>query len=115
LILAFVIGAIVGIGAFQLTSMWSSGIYIGFCSPTLKAGFDPWTGSPHGNTLDCAPISSNSGSGTVLTQPGSTLQQPTPPEIASRRAIPVPLGFMVGAGLVLFLPRARELPPQRGQ
>ncbi|HVA75763.1 MAG TPA: hypothetical protein VNF71_14485 [Acidimicrobiales bacterium] len=65
--------------------------------PVLNAGFDPLTGLPRGWTLNC-PQSHPDGTQTSVTQ-----DVPMSTDLASRRAIPVPRGFVVGAGLVLII------------
>ena len=97
-----------GLGLYLWSSTGASQLYMGFCYPTINSGFDPWTGLPHGATLTCSPEQSNAGPGTVVTRPGGTLSEPTPPELADRWAIPIPLGFVVGAGLVLIAPAIRR-------
>lgn len=112
LVAAVALGAVIGIGAFAVTGYWSQGVFTGLCQPTSKAGFDPWTGLPHGSTIHCPPESANSIGGTVVTRPQTTFAEPTPPEIATRWAIPVPVGFIAGGGIVLLL-RAAQLAATR--
>ena len=116
LVLACLVGLIVGIGAFWLTSMQAFSVYLGPCHPGIAQGFDPWTGLPHGATLICEPQSVSTGptAEPSVFQPGSTTQTPTPSDLASRRAVPVPIGFVVGAGLVLLVPTVRGARRQPG-
>jgi hypothetical protein len=102
LLLAVLVGLTLGFGAYILTSMQPSVAYLGFCHPGIAQGFDPWTGEPHGSTLNCEP------SGVIPQTAPTTIQTPTPPDLASRQAIPVPLGFLLGAGLVLLTPVLRR-------
>lgn len=111
LIAAVAIGLVVGIGTYELTGYWSGGVggvFNGLCQPTIQAGFDPWTGLPHGVTWHCPPITESSNGVAADVRPQTTFVDPIPPEIASRRAVPLPLGFVLGAGIVLLVPRARR-------
>ena len=97
-LLACAVGLVVGIGAFVLTSGGLGGRVLGLCHPATQAGFNPWTGIPYGATW--------SGEQIPLGNCGPARQDPPPPDIATRWAIPVPLGFAVGVGIVLLvLPR----------
>ena len=109
LVLAAFVGSVLGLGAYLVSSTGASQMYMGFCYPTVNSGFDPWTGLPHGATLTCVPEESDAGNGVVVTRPGGILSEPIPPEIVDRRAIPLPFGFVVGAGLVLILPTVNRL------
>ena len=97
LVLACLVGLIVGFGAFLPTAMDSQDQVLSMCYPGLMAGFDPWTGMAHGTTLHCPQLNVDG------TQSSVTQYIPMPPDLATRRAIPVPLGFAVGAGLVLIV------------
>jgi hypothetical protein len=94
--LAIAVGLVVGCGAFFLTSMQPPFAYLGFCNPGVAQGFDPWTGQPHGSTLVCDP--------NVLVPEPATINHPIPPALVGRQAIPVPLGFVIGAGAALLVP-----------
>jgi hypothetical protein len=107
LIAALAVGAAVGLGGFELTGQGPPAIVPTFCQPTAQAGFDPWTGLPHGLTYHCPPVSDQSAGTTDDTRPQTTFVDPIPPEMASRRAIPIPLGFVLGAGIVLLWPVKR--------
>ena len=96
LVLACVVGLIIGFGAFVLTSMDSQDRVISFCDPGLSAGFDPWTGLPHGATFNCPQIHPDG------TQTSFVESVDMSADFAARRAIPVPLGFIAGVGLVLL-------------
>jgi hypothetical protein len=61
------------------------------------SGFDPWTGQPHGWTYQEDPH----GLGGRIDRAG-----PVPADIVGRRAIPLPLGFAVGALLGVGLASA---------
>jgi hypothetical protein len=108
------VGLFAAFAAFELTSTVPLAAYGGFCKPVANAGFDPWTGLPHGPTLACTAGPVPNPSLPVLTTEGVI-----EPDLAARRAIPVPLGFVLGAGLVLVVsavagirrPRSRSTPP----
>ena len=102
LALACLVGLIVGYSAFLLTAMGPDEKIISMCNPGLNAGFDPLTGLPHGWTLNCPQLHPDG------TQTSVTQEVPMPADLASRRAIPVPLGFVVGAGLVLLAQTVRR-------
>lgn len=97
LILVGVVGLAVGYGAFLLTAQASQEIMNVGCIPSVDAGFDPLTGLPHGATLECAQLTGAGGQIPVAQD------IPMPAGLASRHAIPVPLGFVVGAGSVLLV------------
>lgn len=84
-VVAFV-GVVVGWTAFAMTSstipyQTSTG---GLCRSfdQRNGGFDPWTGSPFGVSFTCD---------------NSLRQEPVPVGIVGRRAVPVPVGFVLGA------------------
>jgi hypothetical protein len=108
LVAALAVGLIVGVGAYALTGYWTQQVFLGFCQPTIQAGFDPWTGLPHGSTIHCPPGSGTSIGATDDTKPQTTFVDPIPTEIAGRRAIPVPIGFILGGGAALLLPLVRR-------
>jgi hypothetical protein len=91
LMLAGVVGLIIGCAAFLLTAQTPALLTID-CSPGVSAGFDPLTGSPH-VSINCAGLNGPGGQSPVA----QVLAMP--PDLASRRAIPVPLGFVLGLGL----------------
>lgn len=101
LILACLVGLVVGAGGFLLTGITGPDLYMGFCYPIVRSGFDPLSGLPHGVTLYCPALA------LIHPFPASTLDVPMSADLAARRALPVPLGFVVGAGLVLLLPVGR--------
>ena len=107
LLAAALVGLVVGCGAFLLTAQASQAIHIPECIPTADAGFDPLTGLPHGATFECAQLTGSGGQTSVV--PALSM----PPELAGRRAIPVPLGFAVGGtaalvGLTIARRRRRD-------
>jgi hypothetical protein len=105
---AALVGLVAGYGAFLLTAQTPQELRIPECLQAVAAGFDPWTGSPHGATMECAQLTGAGGQIPVVQPP-----EPMPPELASRRAIPVPLGFAVGGALTLVglaVARARRQP-----
>lgn len=83
---AVMVGTLLGIGLFVATSFVDRGDerYTGPCRAERPAGFDPWSGSPRGAVLDCIE-STDPVSGDV------------PDALAGRRAIPIPVGFALGA------------------
>ena len=102
------VGAAVGLGAFELTAQAPPAVLPTFCQATAQAGFDPWTGMPHGLTYHCPPLSGQSAGTTDDTRPQTTFVEPIPPEILGRHAIPIPLGFILGGGIVLLWPVRRR-------
>ncbi|MHB8397875.1 MAG: hypothetical protein ACYDCI_02950 [Candidatus Limnocylindrales bacterium] len=97
LALACLVGLIVGFGAFLLTAQASQDLMNVGCLPAVEAGFDPLTGLPHGARIECAQLTGAGGQIPVAQD------IPMSADLATRRAIPVPLGFAVGAGLVLIV------------
>ena len=98
LLAAAFVGLVVGYGAFLLTAQAPQALHIPECIPAVDAGFDPLTGLPHGATIDCAQLTGAGGQTSVAQS------QAMPAELASRRAIPVPVGFAVGgAGALVGL------------
>jgi hypothetical protein len=95
--LTLFVGIVIGLGAFLLSSQQPPFFYLGFCHPGIAQGFDPWTGLPHGATLECVPSAA-----TAATQP-STVNLAAPSDLATRRAVPVPVGFGVGVSLAFVL------------
>ncbi|MGH2465858.1 MAG: hypothetical protein ACRDGI_10390 [Candidatus Limnocylindrales bacterium] len=93
LLVACVIGLVFGTGAFLLTSLDSGPPTISYCLPTSQAGFDPLTGTPHGASFNCPQLT---GLGGQVSVPQN---DPIPAGLIGRRAIPVPLGFLVGTGI----------------
>ena len=89
------VGLVVGFGAYLLTAAAPQMAHFPECVFTQVAGFDPWTGLPHGATLECSEVRPD-GSHPIVTQ-----DYPVPDDLAARRAIPVPMGFAAGALLVL--------------
>ena len=97
LVLACCVGLIVGVGGFLFTSSVPLPANGSSCGLIVPAGFDPWNGLPHGPTLSCQ---AGQATGENLEPTGQAGMQQ---DIALRRAIPVPLGFAIGAGLVLIV------------
>jgi hypothetical protein len=91
---AILVGLILGLGGFFLTSGVSSPANGSSCSVVVSAGFDPRTGLPHGPTLSCT---AGQATGEALGPSGQAGMQP---DIALGR---VPIGFIAGAGLALLL------------
>lgn len=104
-----VAGLVVSIVMFAMTSGYASPGYLGpLCrSSTIEAGFDPWTGLPHGPAYVCEPTFAGD-------PPTHLVAEPIPAELVGRRAIPMPVGFAVGAvaaGLFLALRDRRRRRP----
>ena len=72
----------------------------------VLSGFDPWTGVPHGWTATVAG---------PLNLGDHVEHGPVPEDIRGRWAIPIPLGFALGAaaglGLVVVGRRSADAPP----
>jgi len=51
-------------------------------------GFDAWTGEAHGRIFDCQPLDGS---------PIRRINADPPAELLGRRAVPLPLGFGIGA------------------
>ena len=108
-----VVGAIaVAWAAFSLTSggtppFQADHAYSAPCASGLEApGFDPWTGQPHGQRVLCEPVGIN---------PETVIEQrAVPAEMVGRWAIPLPVGFLIGAtlagGVLLLIDRRRKTP-----
>jgi hypothetical protein len=107
LMLAGIFGVLLAVTLFLLTSMEPNQRTLGLCYPSTEVGFDPWTGPPHGATIYCPALEIQAGPTALpsVTQTASTRETPTPPELANRQAVPVPLGFVLGV-LVVLLPSA---------
>jgi len=106
LVLAVVVGLVVGVSVFEVTGITGPDLYMGFCYPTIRSGFDPLTGLPHGVTLYCPTIPNQP-------KPPSTIVVPMSPEFAARRALPVPIGLLLGGGSVLLLASLKNSRRQR--
>ncbi len=94
-VLPCLVGLLVGVGAFLVTSLDAGQQPISFCVSATQQGFDPLSGAPHGASFNCPQLN---GLGGQISVPQDVAM---PPELAARHAIPVPLGFIVGAGLSL--------------
>lgn len=90
---AVLVGIVTGWGAFALTAQHPQ---YGHLGPLCRGeqirgeGFDPWTGDPIGATYVCNPTYAGD-------PPSHHVTEPPPPELVGRRAIPVQIGFAVGA------------------
>lgn len=96
-VLAALVGLLVGYGAFLLTAQDSQDLVISSCTSVLQPGFDPLTGLPHGASFDCPQLTGLGGQVPVRQDDAA------PAELATRRAVPVPLGFVLGAAAVLLV------------
>jgi hypothetical protein len=108
LVAVLAIGLVIGYGAFAVTGQESDRLLLPpECRLVVAAGFDPITGLPHGATVECAQLTGLGGQLPVAQV------NPMAPDLASRRAIPVPLGLVVGVGLafgVLAVRKVRRQP-----
>jgi hypothetical protein len=98
----FVFATVVALSAFWLSSQPLSPYLRNSSTPPCEdldlgePGFDPWTGSPHGWNVTC----------TDRDGQAIAYQRSAPAELSTRMAIPVPVGFFLGAivgGIVLWL------------
>jgi hypothetical protein len=96
LMLVGLVGLMVGFGAFLLTAQASQALMPPECRLAVAAGFDPLSGLPHGATIECAQLTGAGGQVPVAQA------NPMSDALASRRAIPVPLGFAAGGALMLI-------------
>src|SRR5262245_44404087 len=91
-------GWIFAVLAFAVTAQVPSVTFLGGPGWHMTpAGFDPWTGEPYG------PVVSGAG--------GPAISEPVPAELAGRRAVPMPLGFLIGSALGLIAALAWERRP----
>jgi hypothetical protein len=75
---------------FQNASGRPGGIHLSpYATRVVASGFDPWTGEPHGWSFT---VPDKTGLGNDVVERG-----PVPHDIRSRWAIPLPLGFGLGA------------------
>jgi hypothetical protein len=99
-------GCLFGVVAFAATSSYPQQMYLGpLCrsQDVRAAGFDPWTGEPVGDIYGCDPTWEGD-------QPSHLVTLPVPEDLVGRRAIPIPAGFVLGAGLTTALFLARREP-----
>jgi hypothetical protein len=87
-------GVLLAFGIFLATSRTPAyRFHPPLCADLISpAGFDIWTGQPQGRVMlgnDCSP-------GAV-----SKVIIDTPPQIVGRRAVPLPIGFPIGAAITL--------------
>jgi hypothetical protein len=102
-LLAVLVGLLVGYGAFLLTAQDSQDLVISSCTSTLQPGFDPLTGLPHSASFECPQLTGLGGQVPVRQD------APMSAGLASRRAVPVPLGFVLGFGAALLVLAARRI------
>ena len=84
-------GVVTALVLFGVTGGSATYSYLGFCGPTVAPGFDPWTGEPHGGIFRCTRID-----GPITIEPGEV-----PDDLIGRRAVPLPVGFALGAFIAL--------------
>ena len=92
------LSAAFAVAAFVATSSHREWAYLGpVCAKNVTGdGFDVWTGMPHGRSYLCD-----------YTDFGPTgevphfVQEDVPPDMVGRRAVPLPLGFLLGVALTL--------------
>ena len=96
-------GLVVGVVLFAISSAYPNRGFLGpLCRQnTNEAGFDPWTGLPHGSTYVCRPIGPSD-------PPAHLVSDPMPDDLAGRRAIPMPVGFGVGVIAAVFFLALRD-------
>jgi hypothetical protein len=97
------------VGLFLFTSQHQTYLALGpLCLSDVieQADFDPWTGEPHGITWVCDPSRNPDVEGVVVGTPRVIVDDP-PIEMAGRTAVPLPIGFLVGAtvSIVAFFAR----------
>jgi hypothetical protein len=88
-------GVVTATVLFVLTSHSPVYGYLGPLCATrtvVHPGFDPWTGEPHGRTYEC-----KSFDGSAIT----LVTDKAPDELIDRRAVPLPVGFVVGVFFAL--------------
>jgi hypothetical protein len=91
--LVIFVACVFGWLAFSITSsapperVHSNPVCVGIVE--YDAGFDPWTGLPHGRFYTCPPAPG--------ADPTMYFQVAVPDELIGRRAIPLPIGFALGA------------------
>jgi len=90
-------GLIVGLVSFLLSSVHTPYSYLG--GPGIRvisgAGFDAWTGLPHGATIEYEETS--------ISPAVAPHTEDVPAELRTRRAIPVPVGIVVGSSGALAI------------
>ena len=98
LIAILALGVAFGLAAFLATSDHRVRAYLGPVCATADTpeGFDLWTGLPHGRSYTC----DYSSFGPTGEAP-HFVQGDVPPDLLGRRALPFPLGFLLGAALVV--------------
>jgi hypothetical protein len=81
--------------SFALTSSYPQPAYLGPLCRTADvrpSGFDPWTGQPVGDVYRCEPVLPGD-------PPTHEVALPIPDDLVWRVAMPLPIGFVLGAGL----------------
>lgn len=84
-------GAIASVTSFGVTS--THGVIATLGGPTVDvedAGFDLWTGEPHGRSYRIDPQFDPAAM-------SGRIQEPVPEDIVGRRAIPLPISFVIGS------------------
>lgn len=96
-------GIVLGTLLFLLSAHYPNRMYLGpICRRnTTEAGFDAWTGLPHTSTYVCEPAFDGD-------PPAHLVADPMPDDLVNRRAIPLPVGFVVGVGVAGLVMAARR-------
>jgi hypothetical protein len=93
-------GLAIGLVGFGLTASHPPYFYLGPLCATANVqlpGFDPWTGLPQGRIYVCNETYIRDDGTTVVGPPPRIVADPIQDELVGRRAIPLPIGFVVGA------------------
>jgi hypothetical protein len=101
-------GAVTAIALFGVTSQAPTYGYLGpLCAQHVAGpGFDPWTGEPHGRIFTM-PV--GSWDGCLTGQAVRTIKGEVPAELIDRLAVPLPVGFALGAFIALIWLTARSI------
>lgn len=99
------IGVSVASVSFALTSSYPQSMYLGPLCRTADvrpAGFDPWTGQPVGDVYRCDPVLAGD-------PPSHEVVLPIPEDLMWRVAMPLPIGFVLGAAIATPFVTGRRL------
>lgn len=89
------VGVSVASVSFALTSSYRQPVVLGpICraADVRPAGFDPWTGLPVGDVYRCEPVFPGD-------PPAHDVALPIPDDLVWRVAMPLPIGFVLGAAV----------------
>jgi len=101
-------GVAISLATFCITSLSRSYVYIGPLGhqEVRSPGFDLWTGEPYGRIFDRLDID---------TSKVERVTADVPAELTGRRAVPLPLGFVLGAILTMLALMATSTTGSRGE